>query len=264
MNSSRRHDEGVLKALSNSTRREIVSQIAQKGSATYTEIMQVLGLDPILESGRFNYHLKELADAGLIERINGDYQITDLGKKALVLLDQVRDEPLVDRHGVLSAAISMSPREEIRLFTNQMKIMLAIMLMVISPIAAAFSRWLAAPLLLLFFLGLVFAFQSGSYLYNIASRYGLGLSTLLLLDQNWFLIRSPNRGNFLAFTVVAVTSLVIFVTYIMLAATGVITFISGVGLAMLSVSLLLAPLALVIAVAAIQKAEELESGKREQ
>lgn len=50
----------------------------------------------------------------------------------------------------------------------------------------------------------------------------------------------------------------------MLAATGVIKFISGVGLAMLSVSLLLAPLALVIAATAIQKAKELESGKREQ
>ncbi len=241
-----------------------MSRIAEKGSATYTEIMQVLGLDPALESGRFNYHLKELADAGLIERINGDYQITDLGKKALVLLDQVRDEPLVDRHGVLSAAISMSPREEIRLFTNQMKIMLAIMLMVISPIAAAFSRWLVPILLLLFFLGLVLAFQSGSYLYNIASRHGLGLSTLLLLDQNWFLIRSPNRGNFLAFSVVGVTSLALFVTYIVLVATRVITLTSGVGAAMLGVSLLLAPMALLIAVAAIQKAEEMESAESDQ
>ncbi|UCH05631.1 MAG: winged helix-turn-helix transcriptional regulator [Candidatus Thorarchaeota archaeon] len=264
MTRARGHDEGVLKALSNSTRREIVNQIAEKGSATYTEIMQVLGLDPPLESGRFNYHLKELADAGLIERVNGDYQLTDLGTKALVLLDQVRDEPLVDRHGVLSAAISMSPREEIRLFANQMKIMLAIMSMVISPIVAVFSRWLTPILLLLFFLGLVLALQSGSYLYNLARRHGLGLSTLLLLDQNWFLIRSPNRGNFLAFTAVAVTSLVVFVTYIMLAATGVITFVSRVGVAMLGVSILLAPIAFVIAVVAIQKAEEMESTNREQ
>jgi predicted transcriptional regulator len=60
--------EDVLKALSSSTRRTIMRQISEKGSATYTEIMHVLNLDPSLMSGKFNYHLKELNEAGLIER----------------------------------------------------------------------------------------------------------------------------------------------------------------------------------------------------
>lgn len=38
--------EDVLKALSSSTRRTIMRQISERGSATYTEIMQVLDLDP--------------------------------------------------------------------------------------------------------------------------------------------------------------------------------------------------------------------------
>ena len=76
--------ESVLKALSSSTRRAIIRQISEKGSATYTEIMQVLGLDPTQMSGKFNYHLKELTEAGLIERTNGEYRITDLGKKSLI------------------------------------------------------------------------------------------------------------------------------------------------------------------------------------
>ena len=120
MKSSREYDEGVLKALSNSTRREIIQLIATKGSASYTQIMQVLGLDPSLESGTFNYHLKELTEVGLIESVNGEYKITSLGRKALILIDQVREEPQVDRYGVLSAALSMTPREELHLFKAQM------------------------------------------------------------------------------------------------------------------------------------------------
>ncbi|MDF1537932.1 MAG: helix-turn-helix domain-containing protein [Candidatus Thorarchaeota archaeon] len=88
--------ENVLKALSSSTRRTIMRQVSEKGSATYTEIMHVLGLDPSLMSGKFNYHLKELNEAGLIERVNSDYKITDLGKKALILVDQVAKESKVD------------------------------------------------------------------------------------------------------------------------------------------------------------------------
>ncbi|MFX1264321.1 MAG: winged helix-turn-helix domain-containing protein, partial [Promethearchaeota archaeon] len=95
MKSTREYDEGVLKALSNSTRRQIMSQIATKGSAPYSQIMHVIGLDPSLESGTFNYHLKELTEVGLIERTDNEYRITDLGRKALILLDQVRQEPQV-------------------------------------------------------------------------------------------------------------------------------------------------------------------------
>ncbi len=76
--------EQVLKALSNSTRRVILKQIVTRRGATYTELMELLSLNPDLESGGFNYHLKELTVAGLLERTNGFYRITDLGEKALV------------------------------------------------------------------------------------------------------------------------------------------------------------------------------------
>ncbi len=76
--------EQVLKALSNSARRVILKQIVTRRGATYTELMELLSLNPDLENGGFNYHLKELTVAGLLERTNRFYRITDLGEKALV------------------------------------------------------------------------------------------------------------------------------------------------------------------------------------
>ena len=130
--------ENVLKALSSSTRRTIMRQISEKGSATYSEIMRVLDLNPSLMSGKFNYHLKELHEVGLVERINSEYRITDLGKRALILVDQVTDDAKVDRYGVLSAVMSMSPRKELELFLSQMGMIVGLLISVLGIIPLAF------------------------------------------------------------------------------------------------------------------------------
>jgi len=161
--------ENVLKALSSSTRRTIMRQISEKGSATYSEIMRVLDLDPSLMSGKFNYHLKELHEVGLVERINSEYRITDLGKRhlkelhevglverinseyritdlgkrALILVDQVTDDAKVDRYGVLSAVMSMSPRKELELFLSQMGMIVGLLISVLGiiPLALTYGTW---------------------------------------------------------------------------------------------------------------------------
>ncbi|MFW9920588.1 MAG: winged helix-turn-helix domain-containing protein, partial [Candidatus Thorarchaeota archaeon] len=137
--------ENVLKALSSSTRRTIMRQISDKGSATYTEIMQVLGLDPNLMSGTFNYHLKELSEVGLIERTNGEYRISDLGKRALILVDQVAKDVKIDQYGVLSAVMSMSPRKELALFTSQMGMMAGMIFTILSLIPFLIDFNAASP-----------------------------------------------------------------------------------------------------------------------
>lgn len=193
--------ESVLKALSNSTRREIMRQIVAKQGATYTQMMEILGLDPSLKSGRFNYHLKELVDAGLIFQLDGVYKISELGEKALILIDQVSKESKIDRYGVLYAAISMNPREELRLFKSQFAIgpgfvtlMLGIIFNLIPQTNQLLDLIISAGFIIT---GIILL---GYALWNLGGfmrRYGLGLSSLLLIDSSWFLIRSPNRGNFI-------------------------------------------------------------------
>ena len=260
MNTLRGHDEGVLKALSNSTRREIIRLIATKGSASYTQIMQVLGLDPSLESGTFNYHLKELAEAGLIESVNGEYKISTLGKNALILIDQVRQEPQVDRYGVLSAALSMKPREELELFKMQMGIGIGFAGTIFSFIIV---------LLTLGSLGYVAAFVSfvvcfiltiGSTIkmINLARDYDLGLSFLLFISESWFLLRSPNRGDFLALQGFALISTIFTALYFISVAAGA-GWVSAPGVAALMILMFSITCALILADTVVKKVEELES-----
>jgi DNA-binding transcriptional ArsR family regulator len=251
MNSTREPDEGVLKALSNSTRREIIRLIAKKGRASYTEIMHVLGLDPSLESGTFNYHLKELAEVGLIESVNGEYKITALGKNALILIDQVREEPRVDRYGVLSAALSMTPREELQLFKAQLGSGLGFMITTFSIIA----MWITFFLNQLSFVGAFASFALGlgltvnsvSKLIRLARKYDLGLSVLLFISESWFLLRSPNRGNFMALGGLAVFSVILPAIYLLLVGIGAIPWVSAPGVAIIMITIFIIPCTLILA-----------------
>ncbi len=204
--------ENVLKALSSSTRRTIMRQISEKGSASYTEIMHVLNLDPSLMSGTFNYHLKELNEARLIERTDGEYRITDLGKRALILVDQVSKDTKIDQYGVLSAVMSMSPSKELGLFACQMGMMLGFVMTILSiiPFAIGYNSgnpefWIGAILLSV---SLVLAIGSTGKVIGILRRYKLGFSVVVFLSTNWFFIRSPNRNSFFGITLFAVGAII--------------------------------------------------------
>ena len=200
--------EDVLKALSSSTRRTIMRQISEKGSATYTEIMHVLNLDPSLMSGKFNYHLKELNEAGLIERTNGDYKITDLGKRALILVDQVAKDVKIDSYGVLSAVMSMSPRKELQLFLSQLGLIIGIVatLLGVIPLVLSYGTWdlvfwLSGMMTLVGFAVLIVSITK---MVGIIRKYRLGFSSMVFLSANWFFIRSPNRNNFFFITLLVI------------------------------------------------------------
>ena len=204
--------ENVLKALSSSTRRTIMRQISEKGSASYTEIMHVLNLDPALMSGTFNYHLKELNEVGLIERTDAEYRITDLGKRALILVDQVAKDSKIDQYGVLSAVLAMSPKKELKLFVSQIGMMAGLMLTILSIIpfvlgysSGSFEFWLGAisPSI-----ALVVAIGSTAKVIGILRKYKLGFSVILFLSTNWFFIRSPNRNSFFGITLFSIGAII--------------------------------------------------------
>ncbi|MFW9932755.1 MAG: winged helix-turn-helix domain-containing protein [Candidatus Thorarchaeota archaeon] len=222
--------ENVLKALSSSTRRTIMRQISDKGSATYTEIMQVLGLDPNLMSGTFNYHLKELSEVGLIERTNGEYRISDLGKRALILVDQVAKDVKIDQYGVLSAVMSMSPRKELALFTSQMGMMAGMIFTILSLIPFLIDFNAASPFIWIssafFMISLGIAVGSTAKMIGILRKFKVGFSIMVFLSSNWFFIRSPNRNRFFIITMLTVASIITGALGILLAFSGEIAWFS--------------------------------------
>jgi DNA-binding transcriptional ArsR family regulator len=70
------------KILKDETRRKIILLLNEKGSLSYTELMDTLG---IVSTGTLNYHLKVLGDL-LAKDDSGQYMLTEKGKLASRLL----------------------------------------------------------------------------------------------------------------------------------------------------------------------------------
>ena len=70
------------KILKDATRRKTVLLLTEKGSMSYTELMDTLG---IVSTGLFNYHLKVLGEL-LMKNEEGQYVLTEKGKLASRLL----------------------------------------------------------------------------------------------------------------------------------------------------------------------------------
>lgn len=254
--------EDVLKALSSSTRRTIMKQISEKGSATYTEIMHVLKLDPALMSGTFNYHLKELNEAGLIQRTNGEYRITDLGKKALILVDQVAKDVKVDQYGVLSAVMSMSPSKELSLFSSQMGMMVGTIFSILCLIpflieygTGSLVFWLSGITLVLA-VAVTLAFVAK--MVDILRKFKVGFSVIVFLSSNWFFIRSPNRNRFFIITMALVGTVITGMLAILLPYTGEVQLFSIGWYGLIVPALCLSILTGVLYLRAKQRANRLE------
>jgi len=81
----------VLKAVSSPLRLQILNLLFDRGSLSYTELMNHLKMSPSRDAGRFAYHLKFLLRANLVE-VDSDakkYYLTDLGKMVIDVADRV-------------------------------------------------------------------------------------------------------------------------------------------------------------------------------
>ncbi len=243
-------------------------QISEKGSATYTEIMHVLNLDPSLMSGTFNYHLKELNEAGLIERTNGEYRITDLGKRALILVDQVAKDIKIDQYGVLSAVMSMSPRKELELFMSQMGMIIGAVMSILSiiPLGIGYGTdvlafWLSRTPLFVF---LVLGIASTANMIRIVRKFRVGFSVIVFLSSNWFFIRSPNRNRFFAIMMLTVGPVIAGALAFLLSYTGEIAPFTLEWYSLVSGATGSAILTMVLSVQAKKRADRLEAMNSEQ
>jgi ribonucleoside-triphosphate reductase len=84
----------VLKAASSTLRLEVLNLLYEKGSLSYTEMMNILNLSPTRDAGRFAYHLKTLLKTDLIEPDTDTkkYRLTDLGKTMINFREDIEKQ----------------------------------------------------------------------------------------------------------------------------------------------------------------------------
>lgn len=78
----------MYKILKDGTRRKIILLLNEKGTLSYTDLMETLGF---LTTGLLNYHLKVLDDL-IIKNETGQYTLTEKGKLASRLMLEFPEE----------------------------------------------------------------------------------------------------------------------------------------------------------------------------
>ncbi|MEM0313169.1 MAG: anaerobic ribonucleoside-triphosphate reductase [Candidatus Bathyarchaeia archaeon] len=86
----------VLKAVSSPVRIGILSLLFDRGPLSYTELMNMLKMNPSRDAGRFAYHLKFLLKADLVEVDveSKKYRLTELGKMVINIAEEIEKKGL--------------------------------------------------------------------------------------------------------------------------------------------------------------------------
>ena len=89
----RRVGARVLKAVSSSLRLQVLNLLFDQGPLSYTEIMNIMRLNPTRDAGRFAYHLKFLVKTDLIEpdAEAKKYRLTDLGRMLVDVTEAIEE-----------------------------------------------------------------------------------------------------------------------------------------------------------------------------
>ncbi|MHA1861985.1 MAG: anaerobic ribonucleoside-triphosphate reductase, partial [Candidatus Ranarchaeia archaeon] len=81
----------ILSAIGQEDRIKILKQLSRESPLSFTLLMKQLEFDPKEDASRFNYHLRELERAGLIQKVKdtsqSGYQLTVVGVKVVQVLD---------------------------------------------------------------------------------------------------------------------------------------------------------------------------------
>ncbi|MCS7095863.1 MAG: anaerobic ribonucleoside-triphosphate reductase [Nitrososphaerota archaeon] len=86
----------VLKAVSSPVRLGILSLLFDRGPLSYTELMNMLKMNPSRDAGRFAYHLKFLLKADLVEADveSKKYRLTELGRMVINVAEEIEKKGL--------------------------------------------------------------------------------------------------------------------------------------------------------------------------
>jgi len=90
----------ALRTIANPIRFNIVKILRCKEHAQYSELMKRCGLDPLTQTGVFNYHIGHMLRIGVINKErDGTYVLTELGRKISDLLLAIENAyPIAFRH----------------------------------------------------------------------------------------------------------------------------------------------------------------------
>lgn len=78
-----------FKVLNNEMRRQIIRHLGREKTATFTQIMNLLELDPLWQCGTIGYHLNLLVDSGVVRKYEDGYVLTSRGRSLAVLIDKM-------------------------------------------------------------------------------------------------------------------------------------------------------------------------------
>lgn len=94
MHNPRRLGTRVLKAVSSSLRLQVLNMLFDRGPLSYTEVMNILHLNPSRDAGRFAYHLKFLIKADLVEpdAAAKKYKLTELGRMLVEVAERIEEK----------------------------------------------------------------------------------------------------------------------------------------------------------------------------
>ncbi|MCS7097164.1 MAG: hypothetical protein NZ926_01625 [Candidatus Methanomethylicia archaeon] len=117
--------ERVLKALGNSTRRNIIIKLYLLREATFSDLMLELNLDPKKDSGKFAHHLKILINAGVIKEDveKRVYKLTDVGEDIALLIQEFENKIIKKERMLLvrTSGLTMEPFERRRIVEALMR-----------------------------------------------------------------------------------------------------------------------------------------------
>lgn len=81
----------VLQAVGNPIRKAAIEAL-RKGRMRFSQLLSSCDLDYDHDTGHFYYHLSELMDKGIVERIVDSYSLTEFGKKVAEMLSSLERE----------------------------------------------------------------------------------------------------------------------------------------------------------------------------
>ena len=70
-------------------RRQIIQHLEREKTATFTQIMNLLELDPLWQCGTIGYHLNLLVDSGVVRKFEDGYVLTSRGRSLADLIDKI-------------------------------------------------------------------------------------------------------------------------------------------------------------------------------
>lgn len=83
----------ILQTIGNPIRSSIITALdSEKKSLRFSELMKASGLNPLFDSGHFNYHLTELMEIRVIIKMEDRYILSDFGCKLSKILSTVKQE----------------------------------------------------------------------------------------------------------------------------------------------------------------------------